>query len=112
MSKKASLSLQQLKTLCDFNGKMYISKQGSAYIEALSKLYDLNNKNDYPFSRADICSQPQLCEFSFSGITEYKYVCKLKANPMEIINDKRKNEKINGTDSGNDYTRFFCGVHY
>lgn len=94
MAKKESLSLDQLKSFCDSNGEDYISKQGADYINALGNVFNLNNRNDNPFLREDIISQPTLNEFSFSGKNEYQYVCKLKATPMTIIQDKRKNEKI------------------
>ena len=54
MAKKESISIEQLKTFCDFNGEEYISKQGAEYIESLGKVYNLNNKNDNPESFLNI----------------------------------------------------------
>lgn len=94
MAVKGSLSIEQLKQFCAFNGEKYISKQGDEYIEALSSVFSLNNINDKPFTLKDILHQPTINQFSFDGKNDFTYTCKLKANPMSITNDIRKNEKI------------------
>lgn len=116
MEKKESISIEQLKTFCDFDGEKYVSKQGQKYIESLSLVYNLNNRNDNPFSREDIVKQPQLKDFTFDGVKEYKFICNLTARPMTIRNDVRKNEKILATDfADDDAKRLFykaLGVSY
>ena len=44
----------QYISLCDFDGTKYVSKKGQSYIDALSKLFPLNNKNDTPFVLEEI----------------------------------------------------------
>nr|WP_321431409.1 hypothetical protein [uncultured Campylobacter sp.] len=88
------LSLDELKTLCNFKKGEYVSKSGDKYVKALEKLFTLKNKNDKPFSIDDIKNQPTFQEFSFVGKDDYKFICELKAEPMKIIGDKRVNERI------------------
>ena len=88
------LSLDELKTLCNFEKGEYISKSGDKYVKALEKLFTLKNKNDKPFSIDDIKNQPTLEDFTFKGKNDYIFICELKAEPMKIIGDKRINEKI------------------
>ena len=102
MPRRESLTIEQLQSFCDFNGTKYVSKQGNAYITALSNVFNLNNRNDRPFTREDIIAEPLLTDFTFSGKNEYMYTCKLKARPMEILNGKRSNEKIIAYDIIND----------
>lgn len=94
MAKKESLSIEQLKSVCDFDGEKFVSKQGRDYINALSNLFSLNNKNDNPFTLEDVLLQPKLNDFNFTGLNDFVYVCKLKVKPMTITNNVRKNEKI------------------
>ena len=54
MAKKETLTLEELLTLCDFDGKLYIQKKGADYLDALSRLFSLNNRNDIPFTLDDI----------------------------------------------------------
>ncbi|MBR2725792.1 hypothetical protein IKE87_00775 [Candidatus Saccharibacteria bacterium] len=90
-----AVDIEILKTLCDFNGHEYESKKGHDYLDALRKVFSLDNTNDNPFTIEDILLQPELCEFSFSGLEEYKYICKLKVQPMIITSsNKRINERI------------------
>jgi len=63
-------------------------------LRSLEKIFPFNNKNDKPFSLGDIKAQPTLDEFSFSGKEDFNFICKLKVSPLEIRDDKRKNEKI------------------
>ncbi|RAX53849.1 hypothetical protein CCY99_05565 [Helicobacter sp. 16-1353] len=92
---KGSLNLEQLKSLCDYKNGIYIQKSGNEYIESLSKVFAINNKNDKPFSLDDIKSQPTLEEFSFSGKDDFIFICNLSVEPMSIDKDsKRKNERI------------------
>ena len=116
MAKKESISIEQLKSFCVFDGEKYISKQGQDYITALGLVYNLNNKNDNPFSKEDIIAQPELKNFSFKGVDEFKYVCNLKATPMIIVNETRKNEKIMAIDFVDDQAKHLfnkaLGVSY
>ena len=90
-----AVDVEILKTLCDFDGHEYISKKGDAYLNALSKVFPLDNINDNPFTIKDILQQPELSDFSFPGLLDYKFICKLKVRPMTIsLNNRRKNEKI------------------
>ena len=89
-----SLTLEQFKSLCDYDGQKYISKKGINYIQALSELFWLNNVNDKPFTIEDIKKQPELSTFTFEGVKDYKKICKLRVKPLEIIGKIRKNEKI------------------
>ncbi len=93
--KEGSLTFEQLKLLCDFNGTEYISKKGSDYIDALSSLFPLKNNNDTPFQVKDVLAQPTLEEFSFPGKTEFSLVCTLQAAPMRLsLDGERTNEQI------------------
>lgn len=94
MSKKGSLTLEQLKSLCNLEKDIYISKEGEDYINSLSSVFNLINRNDKPFSIDDIIKEPLLSDFEFEGKNDFIFICKLKADPMEIKNDKRRNEKI------------------
>lgn len=102
MSNRGSLNLMQLKSLCDFDGEKYISKKGQQYVDALSSVFNLINRNDKPFSREDIINQPLLKDFNFSGFSDFKFICHLKARPMVIKDDRRINEKIIPTDFADD----------
>ncbi len=95
-------TIEELKSLCDYDGSKYVSKQGQDYINALSQVFDLKNKNDKPFTIDDILQQPTLSSFRFTGKNEFIYTCKLQATPMIIKHDKRKNEKIIAFDFVND----------
>lgn len=92
------LLLRDLQTLCDYENGVYTSKSGDEYIEALSKLFVLKNKNDKPFTLEDVKAQPRLKDFTFSGKNDFKYICKLSIEPMTIKDGKRKNENIIATD--------------
>ena len=93
---------KSLTILCnETSNNVFESKMGNDYISALSQLYQLDNRNDIPFTREDIVKQPLLKDFQFEGVEDYEFVCKLKAEPMIIdfnnITGKtkgRKNEKI------------------
>ena len=78
----------------DFVNGEYVSKSGDEYIDALSKLFSLKNKNDKPFTKQDIIKQPTLNAFNFDGKNDYKLICELRATPMIIKDNKRKNENI------------------
>ncbi len=98
MGKKHSLAFEQHISLCDKNGNEYVSKSGQDYIDALSNIFSLNNINDKPFTIKDILLQPILNDFTFSGVGDFKKICKLHVIPMKIIGNKsswsRQNEKI------------------
>lgn len=91
---KDSLTLEQFISLCDDINGVYIQKSGEDYLNALSHIFPLNNKNDKPFNLTDIKAQPTLDDFSFSGKDDFVFICNLKATPLEIKGDIRKNEKI------------------
>lgn len=95
MAQKNSIDLEILKTLCEFDGIEYISKSGDEYVKSLGKIFSLDNNNDKPFTIEDIKKQPLLKDFKFSGVEDYRYICKLSIKPLEITTDgKRINEKI------------------
>ncbi len=100
MKKKGSLSFEQMQTLCDKVGNDYISKSGEDYIQALAKLFHLNNKNDNPFTIDDIKQQPLLSDFKFEGVKDFIYICKLVIRPLKLSNGIRENEKIFAQDFG------------
>ena len=91
---KDSLSLEQFISLCDDINGVYIQKSGKDYLNALSHIFPLNNKNDKPFNLTDIKMQPTLNDFSFSGKEDFIFICNLRASPLEIKEGVRKNEKI------------------
>lgn len=98
MSKiKSKDQLDMLLKICDPCGNgNYISKEGTAYIEALKIILSSRNTNDNPFNIDDILEQPLLKDFKFTGVKDFKYICKLKADPMIINKDNltKTNEKI------------------
>lgn len=59
------LSLDKLKTLCNFEKGEYVSKSGDKYVKALEKLFTLKNKNDKPFSVDDIKKSANFRRFYF-----------------------------------------------
>ncbi len=95
---KSKEQLDLLLNLCNFNPKdgLYYSKEGYEYIDSLKPIFKSKNTNDNPFTIDEIISQPLLSDFKFKGVEEFRFVCKLKANPMIInpINYTKFNEKI------------------
>ena len=90
-----AINIEALKSLCDFKDGHYESKQGQDYLDALARIFPLDNINDNPFTINDIKQQPELKDFRFPGKTDYKYICKLSIRPMIItLDNKRINEKI------------------
>lgn len=89
--------LNLLLKICDKSedGKFRSNKEDS-YIEALKNIFPSNNTNDNPFNIQDIMNQLILKDFTFEGIKDFKYICKLKADPMVIDRDNstKTNEKI------------------
>lgn len=102
---KDSLSLEQFISLCDYQNGAYIQKSGDNYLQALSKIFQLNNKNDKPFSLNNIKSQPTLKEFAFSGKEDFIFICNLEISPLTITESIRKNEKINPINFANKKTK-------
>ncbi len=99
MAQKNSMPIENFKKLCDFNGTVYESKKGNEYIKALSKIFELNNTNDKPFTKEDILKQPKLKDFTFDGVKDFEYICKLRVKPLNITKEgKRKNERIQAYD--------------
>lgn len=96
MAKKETLTLEELLTLCDFDGKLYIQKKGADYLDALSRVFSLNNRNDIPFTLDDIKSQPTYESFSFAGKQDFQKICTLTITPLtyDPTTQKRKNESI------------------
>lgn len=97
MSKIKSKDLKLLLSICDQNddGK-YVSKKGTTYLEALKTILSSKNTNDNPFDINDIIDQPLLKNFKFKGVKDFKFICKLKADPMIIDKENltKTNEKI------------------
>lgn len=93
-----TLSFEQIKQITDFKDGRYVSKEGDEYVEGLTNIFNVVNRNDKPFTINDIISQPKLEDFDFIGITDFEYVAKLAAKPLELTIDgdklKRSNEKI------------------
>ena len=85
-----------IKLFCevDENGN-YIGKTGSGYINSLVTVFYIKNKNDMPFLIEDVIKQPELKDFSFEGIKDFRYVCKLKPHPVQIL--KEYSSKLNRT---------------
>lgn len=96
------MDIETLKKLCNFDGDKYVQKTGKLYLEALEDVLGAVNRNDKPFTIDEITSQPKFKDFTFSGVNEFKYVCKLHAHPLIIKNNHRKNEKIVPYDFAND----------
>lgn len=98
------LTILQMQSLCNYdeNTGEYTSKSGAEYIEALSNVFDLVNRNDMPFTIDDIRNEPTLGEFRFAGVKDYEYVCDLKARPLRLHGTKRENEKILVVNFAND----------
>lgn len=114
---KSSLTLEQFKSLCNFDSKTgkWVQKSGKAYIDALSTIFNLVNKNDKPFTVEDIKQQPTKEKFKFAGVKDYTYICDLSVSPLEITNTSRKNEKIiasNFTEKGKKIFDKSNGVSY
>ena len=90
-----AVNIEDLKSLCDFKDGHYESKKGQDYLDALARIFPLDNINDNPFTINDIKQQPELRDFGFQGLIDYKYICKLSVRPMVITTDNRRiNEKI------------------
>lgn len=90
-----AVNIEDLKSLCDFKDGHYESKKGQDYLDALARIFPLDNINDNPFTINDIKQQPELRDFGFQGLIDYKYICKLLVRPMVITTDNRRiNEKI------------------
>lgn len=90
-----AVNIEDLKSLCDYKNGHYESKQGQDYLDALARIFPLDNINDNPFTIEDIKQQPELRDFRFPGLIDYKYICKLTVRPMVITNENRRiNEKI------------------
>lgn len=103
---KNSLSKEEYIELCDFEDETYVSKSGQAYIEALAKLFPLNNRNDMPFLIDDIVKQPTLSQFDFEGKNDFSLICQLEIEPMRITSGgKRHNEKIRAKNFTSDGAR-------
>ena len=95
MAKEGKPTIEELKSLCNYENGIYISKSGDQYINSLGRVFSLVNRNDKPFTIEDIKRQPELKDFLFAGVVDYRFICNLEATPMTInASNKRKNEKI------------------
>lgn len=95
MAENKSLTIEEFKQLCDYDGTKYVQKSGVDYINSLEQIYELKNKNDRPFTIEEVKRQPLLKDFAFPGVQEFDFVCKLQIDPLTIANNgKKKNEKI------------------
>lgn len=94
--KQGTLNKEELIRLCDKYNDHYESKKGEDYINALSNIFTIRNRNDKPFAARDVARQPTIEDFNFSGLKEFQYICELKAEPMilDIFGARIKNEKI------------------
>jgi len=93
--KKRNYTIDQIRTLFA-NSKC---KTDVDFSDALGQIVEIKNKNDKPFTIADIRQQPELSSFKFykNNIEDknFEYVCDLKAIPIEFIdNTQWKNERI------------------
>ena len=75
------------------------------------EIFNLNNRNDNPFTISDIKNQPLFKEFTFPGIKEFIFLCNWKAEPMKINGQKRKNEKIIPTDFPSEEEKILFNKH-
>ena len=91
-------TFKKLLSLCYLNeeNNLYYSKIDKEYVESFKSYISGKNQNDIPFTIEDIKEQPTLDDFSFKGLDDFEYVCKLYAKPMIIKKDeqKKENEKI------------------
>lgn len=49
-----AVNIEDLKSLCDFKDGHYESKKGQDYLDALARIFPLDNINDNPFTINDI----------------------------------------------------------
>ena len=89
MAKQDKTKNKGLLDLCDFDKKknVYLSKSGQEYIKALYNHFKGQNKNDKPFTISDIKKQPTVNQFKFKGVKDFKFICNLKADPLQIKKD-------------------------
>ena len=94
--KQGTLGYDELIALCDKYRDHYESKIGDDYITALSKVFQIKNRNDRPFVEREVMRQPTIEDFNFVGLREFQFICNLKAQPMylDIFGVRIKNEKI------------------
>lgn len=85
-----------IKQFCDVdeNGN-YHGKRGKALIDAMESVYGVKNRNDKPFLVDEIVQQPELKDFKFEGVKDFKFICKLKGHLVEIL--KEYDHKLNRT---------------
>lgn len=111
-TKSTQFTFAELQSICTFNGTSYISRKGKAYINALSKIVEIKNTNDTPFLTGDIIKQPLLNDFKFKGLQDFQYTCLLEIAPMQLINNKRKNEEITATNFANSTQKNVFKTHF
>ena len=94
--KQGTLTVDELIELCDKYKDHYESKIGDDYIDALSNVFKIKNRNDKPFVVREVMRQPTIDDFNFVGLKEFQYICELKAEPMylDVFGVRIKNEKI------------------
>lgn len=94
--KQGTLTVDELIELCDKYRDHYESKKGDDYIDALSNVFKIKNRNDKPFVVREVMRQPTIEDFNFVGLKEFQYICELKAEPMylDVFGVRIKNEKI------------------
>lgn len=94
--KQGTLNYDELIALCDKYKDHYESKRGDDYINALSTVFNIKNRNDKPFVIREIMRQPTIQDFGFAGVKEFQFICNLKAEPMylDVFGVRIKNEKI------------------
>lgn len=94
--KQGTLRYDELIALCDKYKDHYESKIGDDYVAALSKVFQIKNRNDRPFVEREVMRQPTIEDFNFVGLREFQFICNLKAQPMylNVFGVRIKNEKI------------------
>lgn len=94
--KQGTLSTEELIELCDKYNDHFESKKGENYVDALSSIFKIKNRNDKPFVEREVMRQPTIDDFNFVGLKEFQYICELKAEPMylDFYGARIKNEKI------------------
>lgn len=94
--KKGNRTKKELRKIVRKKGDFYYSKSGQAYVDGLSNIFSLENKNDKPFLEEDILAQPKKEDFLFEGMKEFEKVCSLEIEPMKLGKDwlRKNNERI------------------
>jgi hypothetical protein len=107
-AKVRNWNISQIRQLFNKNG---VCKENDEFVDALSIVVAVHNKNDKPFTVAQIKNQPELSDFNFMGKNDFVYVCNLKAEPIKIKDNDWINEKIFAVDFVNDTQKEIFNKH-